>query len=122
MVSIAARFEPFYGRYMYHCHVVEHEDNDMMRPFVVAPEMGMGMEAMHPQHRLPAQPGGSPPPGPAVARVGRVPDTGRGEQRSGERNRGQGRAKRGQEPFLTIERTSVSFAICQDYDERRKAG
>lgn len=63
MVSIAARFEPFHGRYMYHCHVVEHEDNDMMRPFVVAPDMGMGMGmgSMHPQRRLPAQPGGSPP-------------------------------------------------------------
>ena len=23
--------------YVYHCHIVEHEDNDMMRPFTVAP-------------------------------------------------------------------------------------
>jgi spore coat protein A len=23
--------------YVYHCHIVEHEDNDMMRPFVVTP-------------------------------------------------------------------------------------
>jgi FtsP/CotA-like multicopper oxidase with cupredoxin domain len=22
-------------RYVYHCHIVEHEDNDMMRPFAV---------------------------------------------------------------------------------------
>ena len=24
-------------RYVHHCHIVEHEDNDMMRPFVVMP-------------------------------------------------------------------------------------
>jgi spore coat protein A len=24
-------------RYVYHCHIVEHEDNDMMRPFTVEP-------------------------------------------------------------------------------------
>jgi FtsP/CotA-like multicopper oxidase with cupredoxin domain len=23
--------------YAYHCHIVEHEDNDMMRPFTVTP-------------------------------------------------------------------------------------
>jgi spore coat protein A, manganese oxidase len=23
--------------YVHHCHIVEHEDNDMMRPFVVTP-------------------------------------------------------------------------------------
>ena len=23
--------------YVYHCHIVEHEDNDMMRPFTVSP-------------------------------------------------------------------------------------
>jgi FtsP/CotA-like multicopper oxidase with cupredoxin domain len=27
----------FTGRYMYHCHILEHEDHDMMRPFVVVP-------------------------------------------------------------------------------------
>jgi len=25
------------GRYMYHCHILEHEDRDMMRPFVTMP-------------------------------------------------------------------------------------
>ena len=26
------------GRYVWHCHIVEHEDNEMMRPYdVVAP-------------------------------------------------------------------------------------
>jgi spore coat protein A len=23
--------------YVYHCHIVEHEDNDMMRPYTVVP-------------------------------------------------------------------------------------
>jgi FtsP/CotA-like multicopper oxidase with cupredoxin domain len=37
LVSIAATFEGFTGRYMYHCHILEHEDHDMMRPFIVMP-------------------------------------------------------------------------------------
>ena len=24
-----------YGNWVYHCHILEHEENDMMRPFVV---------------------------------------------------------------------------------------
>ena len=27
------RFEGYTGRYVYHCHMLEHEDNDMMRPY-----------------------------------------------------------------------------------------
>ena len=39
---IRAKFELPTGvaapqNYVYHCHIVEHEDNDMMRPFVVVP-------------------------------------------------------------------------------------
>ena len=37
MVSITATFDGFTGRYMYHCHILEHEDHDMMRPFIVMP-------------------------------------------------------------------------------------
>ena len=37
MVTIAATFDGFTGRYMYHCHILEHEDHDMMRPFIVMP-------------------------------------------------------------------------------------
>ena len=38
--TIRAKFELPTGvsapqRYVHHCHIVEHEDNDMMRPFVV---------------------------------------------------------------------------------------
>ena len=34
IVEIAVRFTTYSGRYMYHCHILEHEDRDMMRPFV----------------------------------------------------------------------------------------
>jgi spore coat protein A len=37
VVDILVRFETFAGRFMYHCHILEHEDRDMMRPFVVVP-------------------------------------------------------------------------------------
>ncbi|MGA7521390.1 MAG: multicopper oxidase [Acidobacteriaceae bacterium] len=37
VLSIIVHFEGYTGRYVYHCHMVEHEDNDMMRPFVVIP-------------------------------------------------------------------------------------
>lgn len=37
MVTIAAKFDGYTGRYMYHCHVLEHEDHEMMRPYVVMP-------------------------------------------------------------------------------------
>jgi spore coat protein A len=37
IVEIAVRFNTYAGRYMYHCHILEHEDRDMMRPFVSMP-------------------------------------------------------------------------------------
>jgi FtsP/CotA-like multicopper oxidase with cupredoxin domain len=37
VVDIVVRFQTFAGRYMYHCHILEHEDRDMMRPFVIMP-------------------------------------------------------------------------------------
>ena len=37
LVGIAVRFTNYSGRYMYHCHILEHEDRDMMRPFVTMP-------------------------------------------------------------------------------------
>jgi len=39
VTRIIIRFEGFTGRYVWHCHILEHEDNEMMRPFeVVAPQ------------------------------------------------------------------------------------
>ncbi len=35
ILSILVRFDGFAGRYVYHCHMLEHEDNDMMRPYEV---------------------------------------------------------------------------------------
>ena len=36
VVEVAIRFD-LAGRYVYHCHVLEHEDTEMMRPLVVLP-------------------------------------------------------------------------------------
>ena len=44
IVEIAVRFTTYSGRYMYHCHILEHEDRDMMRPFVTMPA---GAHALH---------------------------------------------------------------------------
>jgi spore coat protein A len=35
ITRIIMRFEPYAGYYVYHCHILEHEDMDMMRPFQV---------------------------------------------------------------------------------------
>ena len=53
MVSIAATFDGFTGRYMYHCHILEHEDHDMMRPFIVMPAAALAAMDM-PDMSMPA--------------------------------------------------------------------
>ncbi|MEC2019698.1 outer spore coat copper-dependent laccase CotA [Bacillus velezensis] len=35
VIRIAATFAPYSGRYVWHCHILEHEDYDMMRPMDV---------------------------------------------------------------------------------------
>jgi spore coat protein A len=35
VLTIIVRFEGYAGRYVFHCHMLEHEDHDMMRPFEV---------------------------------------------------------------------------------------
>ncbi len=44
MLRVIARFEDYAGRYAYHCHILEHEDNEMMRQFrtVQAPVVSIG--------------------------------------------------------------------------------
>ena len=37
VTRIIVRFEGYAGRYVWHCHVLEHEDNEMMRPYEVKP-------------------------------------------------------------------------------------
>jgi spore coat protein A len=38
LTRIIVRFEGYPGRYVWHCHVLEHEDNEMMRPYDVLPK------------------------------------------------------------------------------------
>jgi len=35
VLSVVVRFDGYPGKYVFHCHMLEHEDNDMMRPFEV---------------------------------------------------------------------------------------
>ncbi len=35
ITRIIVKFEGYMGKYLYHCHILEHESNDMMRPFEV---------------------------------------------------------------------------------------
>ena len=37
VTRIIVKFEGFTGRYVWHCHMLEHEDNEMMRPYVILP-------------------------------------------------------------------------------------
>lgn len=37
VLTILVHFEGYAGRYVFHCHMLEHEDNDMMRPYEVLP-------------------------------------------------------------------------------------
>jgi spore coat protein A len=38
VTRIIVKFEGYAGRYVWHCHLLEHEDNEMMRPYdVIAP-------------------------------------------------------------------------------------
>ena len=30
-------FDPTKGQYVWHCHILEHEDSDMMRPYQLTP-------------------------------------------------------------------------------------
>ena len=40
ILRVIARFEDYEGKYAYHCHILEHEDNEMMRQFQTVPEPG----------------------------------------------------------------------------------
>lgn len=52
LMAIAMKFDGHNGRYMYHCHLLEHEDRELMRPFTVMPDaimdaMNMGKDNHH---------------------------------------------------------------------------
>jgi spore coat protein A len=38
IVRVIARFEDYAGQFAYHCHILEHEDHEMMRQFRALPE------------------------------------------------------------------------------------
>jgi spore coat protein A len=72
MVHVAGQFGGGTGRYMYHCHILEHEDHGMMRPFDVEPaqvmkvdpHMGGGSHEHMIAHRVTPGPAlGGPVPG-----------------------------------------------------------
>ena len=46
ILRVIARFDDYEGLYAYHCHILEHEDHEMMRQFRVVPEpsamLGLG--------------------------------------------------------------------------------
>ncbi len=36
IARIITRFEGYAGRYVWHCHILEREDNEMMRPYEIS--------------------------------------------------------------------------------------
>ena len=44
VTRIIVRFEGYVGRYVWHCHILEHEDHEMMRPFDVLPVPSSSIE------------------------------------------------------------------------------
>jgi o-aminophenol oxidase len=67
MVTVAGQFGRETGRFMYHCHILDHEDEGMMRPFVIMPPKVLAMQnmmlaMMNGPGKPPAGPGGGMPP------------------------------------------------------------
>ena len=52
VLRVIARFEDFVGRYAYHCHILEHEDHEMMRQFQVAHSPVTSVETPGPRYRF----------------------------------------------------------------------
>ncbi|MDJ1135892.1 multicopper oxidase domain-containing protein [Streptomyces iconiensis] len=50
MVTVLGRFDGAHGRFMYHCHLLEHEDMGMMRPFTVMPPEVLKFDHGHGGH------------------------------------------------------------------------
>ncbi len=55
VLRVIARFEDFAGRYAYHCHILEHEDHEMMRQFQVVHAPVTGADPA-PRYRLALRP------------------------------------------------------------------
>jgi hypothetical protein len=52
IVRVITRFEDYVGRYPYHCHILEHEENEMMRQFQVVRSPVTSVETKAPAPRL----------------------------------------------------------------------
>jgi hypothetical protein len=35
VVQLLVKYEKFAGKFVWHCHILEHEDNEMMRPLLI---------------------------------------------------------------------------------------
>ena len=46
IVRVIAHFDDFVGRYPYHCHILEHEDHEMMRQFETVTTCGDGARGL----------------------------------------------------------------------------
>ncbi|GAA3079676.1 multicopper oxidase domain-containing protein [Pseudonocardia yunnanensis] len=46
MVTVAGQFDEKTGRYVYHCHILDHEDEGMMRPLVLMPPAVLTVQNM----------------------------------------------------------------------------
>ena len=44
ITRVIARFEDYTGKYAYHCHILEHEDHEMMRQFETVESIGMALD------------------------------------------------------------------------------
>ncbi len=47
VTRIIAKFEGFPGKYVWHCHILEREDNEMMRPYEVVTWVGASSSSRH---------------------------------------------------------------------------
>ncbi|AUI60001.1 multicopper oxidase family protein [Amycolatopsis sp. BJA-103] len=56
-VDVVAKFADVTGKFVYHCHMLEHEDMSMMRPFLVQPKEVIAI-AKSMAHELPPTAGG----------------------------------------------------------------
>ena len=52
IVRVICRFEDYLGKYPYHCHILEHEEHEMMRQFQVVSPTGVGPGAGTPGVQL----------------------------------------------------------------------
>ena len=43
ITRVIAKFAPYSGEFVWHCHILEHEDYDMMRPYMVVDDDEKGL-------------------------------------------------------------------------------